>query len=53
MATIDKARLFNLKQRVAELKRALKRLSTPQREEELHEIELEIEHSEPERHLYD
>lgn len=53
MATIDKVRLFDLKQRAAELRRAIKRFTTSEREEELREIEIEIEHSEPRRHSYD
>lgn len=40
---IDKAKLFSMKQRAAELKKALKRFTSPEREEELREIEIEIE----------
>lgn len=44
---IDKAKLFSLKQRAAELRKAIARFSTVERTEELRETEIEIEHYEP------
>lgn len=49
MNVINKERLFLIKQRITELKKAIKRQLTPERVSELTDLETELEVYEPKR----